>query len=558
MKHALLLTGAIITALYSTGQTGSAAYFQKVSSEEGGLQSPLSNSGKFGYVFESQTPNLIFSGAPNAGNGEFHIITLAEDGTVAEEQKVSAQDFPFFDDQVQAEFGASVADLGDLNQDGINELLVGAPGLDGGKLFALTSSEAGYELQAITLPTAVENASERLGEFLFQYDGNVLTTSIHNEGVIYRFTYDNNIELTLVETIGSDHPLLEGKLDNGDRFGSGLSVADVTGDGIKDILCGAPGDDDQNTDFGALYLLYRGSNESITGIQKISRLEGDFGGFLNVGDRFGETVRSIGDLDQNGTVDLAVGAPGDDDGGTDVGSVWILFRHPEGWVINERKINRFEGNFTFDLGSDDNLAERIATIGDLNGDGTMDLVASVPGDDDGGSDRGGFFTIFLEFCPPPSGDYDYEVEGPTVQFFAEGGEGYSYIWNFDDGGYSEEQNPVHTYENSGTYSVCLAINSECGGDNFCKNVSVNATLSTEDTAEESVLIYPNPASEFIKVKGLTPQTAVRIIDITGKLIYQGIPGANGRLDLSEFNEGLYLLEAQANGLTAVRKFKVIR
>lgn len=304
--------------------------------------------------------------------------------------------------------------------------------------------------------------------------------------------------------------------------------------------------------------MYRDNQGEISDIQKISRLEGDFGGFLNVGDRFGNSVRSIGDLDQNGAIDLAVGAPGDDDGGTDIGAVWILFRHPDGWVINERKINRFEGNFTIDLGANDGLAERIATIGDLNGDGTVDLAVSVPRDDDGGSDRGGFYTIFLEYCPAPSGDYAYEVEGSTVAFFAEGGEGYSYIWNFDDGGYSQEQNPVHTYENSGTYTVCLAINNECGGDNFCKNVSVTNTLSSNHMDKESVLIYPNPASESINVKGISPNTPISIMDITGKIIFNGIPGQGGSIELHEFNEGLYLMEFRSEGQSIVRKFKVIR
>jgi hypothetical protein len=557
MKHALLLVGVFIFNSATYAQTGSAADFQKVSSLEGGLEGPLNNGGKFGYVCESKNPNVIFSGAPLSGNGEFFIVALDEDGSVLSEERISADDFAYFEGIENAEFGASVVDLGDTNGDNKSELVVGAPGIEGGKLFGLTSQEGSYSLEPLVLPGEISAVSQRLGEYLYLFQDELYTASAHGEGSVYRLGIDPENGLSLLETIDASHSMLENRLEQGDRFGSGLSVADVNGDGIADILCGAPGDDDQDTNFGAVYLLHRNGAGEISDVLKISRLEGDFGGFLNVDDEFGISVRSIGDLDQNGVTDLAVGAPGDDDGGTDIGSVWILFRHPEGWVINERKINRFEGNFTINLGSDDRLAGRIATIGDRNGDGTTDLVASVSGDDDGGPDRGGFYTIFLEYCPAPSGDFDYEVEGPTVQFFAEGGQGYSYIWNFDDGGYSEQQNPVHTYENTGTYTVCLAINNECGGDNFCKNVQVTSVLNATDSEEPAFKLYPNPASERIFFSGLSSEALLRITDITGKVVFTGRTLREG-IDVAHLNEGLYLVEIVGSGNRMIKKLKVVK
>ena len=59
--------------------------------------------------------------------------------------------------------------------------------------------------------------------------------------------------------------------------------------------------------------------------QKISENEGGFTGNLNDDDFFGLSVGSLGDLDGDGVGDLAVGAPFDDDGGTNVGAVWVLF-----------------------------------------------------------------------------------------------------------------------------------------------------------------------------------------------------------------------------------------
>ena len=558
MKHALLLLGAMIPAQLLFGQTGTVAEFQKVSSEAGNLESSLVNDGGFGFVMESQEPERIFAASPFNENGEFLIIELNDDGSVDSEFLVAAADYSYFDGLTNSEFGAAVVDLGDANSDGLNELVVGAPGIEGGRLFALISEAGNYQLEELTLSTALAESTERLGEYLAFDQGILFVTSKHDEGVIYRFGVDIFEGLALLETIDVNHPLLSEKLEIGDQFGAGLSLTDVNQDGNQDIICGAPGDDDQDTNFGAVYLLYGSENETVAGLQKISRLEGDFGGFLNVDDEFGSSVRAIGDLDENGTIDLAVGAPGDDDGGSNIGSIWILFMHVEGWVINEKKINRFEGNFTFDLANDDRLAARIATIGDLNDDGTVDIVVSAEGDDDGGVNRGAFYTIFIERCPAPSGDFDFEVDGAEVSFFAEGGEGYSYIWNFDDGGFSESQNPIHTYQNTGTYMVCLAINNECGGDNFCENVQVTSLLNSFESEREKIKLYPNPASSQMNLAGLPTGTAYQLTDITGKVVGSGIYERQNWLDVSAFNEGLYLLEINLNGKKVVKKFQVIR
>jgi hypothetical protein len=558
MKHALLLLGAMIPAQLLFGQTGTVAEFQKVSAEAGNLETPLINDGGFGFVMESQDPDRIFAASPFNENGEFLIVELNDNGSVNSEFRIAASDFSYFDGLTNSEFGAAVVDLGDVNSDGLNEFIAGAPGIEGGKLFAITSEAGNYQLEELILSTEIAESTERLGEYLAFDQGILFASSKQDEGVIYRFGVDIFEGLALLETIDVTHPLLSERLEIGDQFGSGLSLTDVNQDGNRDIICGAPGDDDQDTNFGAIYLLYGSENETVAGVQKISRLEGDFGGFLNVDDEFGSSVRAIGDLDENGTIDLAVGAPGDDDGGTNIGSVWILFMHVEGWVINEKKINRFEGNFTFDLATEDRLAARIATVGDLNGDGTIDIVVSAEGDDDGGTNRGAFYTIFIERCPAPSGDFDFEVDGAEVSFFAEGGEGYSYIWNFDDGGFSEAQNPAHTYQNTGTYMVCLAINNECGGDNFCKNVQVTSLLNSFEIERERIKLYPNPASGQLNLAGLPAGTAYQFTDITGKIVGAGIYENQNWLDVSAFTEGLYLLEINLKGKKVVKKFQVVR
>ncbi len=64
---------------------------------------------------------------------------------------------------------------------------------------------------------------------------------------------------------------------------------------------------------------------SVLSHQKISDTQGGFTGTLDDSDYFGRSVASLGDLDGDGVGDLAAGAWGDDDGGTDRGAVWVLF-----------------------------------------------------------------------------------------------------------------------------------------------------------------------------------------------------------------------------------------
>ncbi|MHC5210810.1 MAG: hypothetical protein ACYTG2_08845 [Planctomycetota bacterium] len=129
--------------------------------------------------------------------------------------------------------------------------------------------------------------------------------------------------------------------------------------------------------------------------QKISPLEGGFVGPLSGPDRFGSSVASLGDLDGDGVVDLAVGAPFDNDGGQGHGAVWILFLNTDGTVKAEQKISDTEGGFLGALGFDDRFGFSVAGLGDLDGDTVEDLAVGAIQGDDGGNDTGTVWILFL-------------------------------------------------------------------------------------------------------------------------------------------------------------------
>jgi len=115
----------------------------------------------------------------------------------------------------------------------------------------------------------------------------------------------------------------EGMLSDEGRFGESVAfLSDLNQDGVDDLAVGAAADQDGR---GAVWILFLNQNGTVKGEQKITAGEGEFPEEgLDPGDLFGWWGVSLGDLDGDGTQELAVGAPGDDDGGLDSGAVWVL------------------------------------------------------------------------------------------------------------------------------------------------------------------------------------------------------------------------------------------
>ncbi len=184
-------------------------------------------------------------------------------------------------------------------------------------------------------------------------------------------------------------------LGNDDRFGRSVaSLGDLDGDGVGDLAVGAWFDDDGGLDRGAVWILFLNPDGTVNWHQKISSTAG-CGPPLGNDDRFGRSLASLGDLDGDGVGDLAVGAPRDDDGGTNRGAVWILFLNPDGTVKSHQKISSTAGGGPR-LENGDRFGASVASLGDHDGDGIGDLAVGAMFDDDGGCcDRGAVWMLFL-------------------------------------------------------------------------------------------------------------------------------------------------------------------
>ena len=286
-----------------------------------------------------------------------HGVAGATPGTVLSSQKISDLVGNFLDPLGNLdEFGGAVANLGDLDGDGASvvALAVGAIG-DG------TNRGAVY--------------------ILFLNAGGSVISSQKINGTVGGFT---------------------GMLADDDEFGGSLAfLGDLDGAGpsVAALAVGTGFDDDGGADRGAVYILFLRDNGTVLSNQKISDTAGNFLEPLGDLDEFGGSVAGLGDLDGAGAsvAALAVGAGGDDDGGSDRGALYVLFLASTGNVLSYQKISDTAGNFLEPLSNLDGFGTAVASLGDLDGPGGSagTLAVGAAGDDDGGADRGAFYILFL-------------------------------------------------------------------------------------------------------------------------------------------------------------------
>ena len=181
------------------------------------------------------------------------------------------------------------------------------------------------------------------------------------------------------------------QLSSGDDFGDVAALGDFNRDGLIDVAVGAPGADEPFSNSGAVWLVCLSVDGKVLTQFEIT---GAFGG-LTANANFGAASAGLGDLNGDGTLDLAVGAPGDTAGGLKCGSVRVLFLAPDGSVVSSSKLSQSSGGFGGALDLDDRFGSGLAAVGDIDGDGVVDLAAGAERDDDGGMDAGAVWILFL-------------------------------------------------------------------------------------------------------------------------------------------------------------------
>ena len=234
-------------------------------------------------------------------------------------------------DQANAYFGASVSAAGDVNADGYADIIVGAYGydtleVDNGLAFVYLGSNTGMTYQAIQLIPSIEQAGAQFG-FSVSTAGDVNGDGL-SDVIIGAVGYDGeqSDEGRAYVFYGSftgvsDLPdwVLDPTDENSAQFGFSVSTAgDMNNDGFSEIIVGAPYKNmGGKTSQGAAYL-YRGSGAGLETSQW-------WVGYPTMQDQahFGYSVSNAGDVNNDGYADIIVGAPYYDAYYTDRGRAYV-------------------------------------------------------------------------------------------------------------------------------------------------------------------------------------------------------------------------------------------
>lgn len=321
--------------------------------------------------------------------------------------------------------GFSINALGDFNQDGFNDIIIGAfksaiNGVESGRAYVVFGTDQGFlpvvDLSSLNGSNGFvingEAAGDKLG-FSVAAAGDVNNDGF-DDAIVGAYFANNQgddsgsvyvllgtgVEYTdgfdLINLNGSNGFRVDGEYA-GDHFGGSVSAAgDVNNDGIDDLMVGAILNDNNGDRSGATYIVF--GTQTFQPVVNAGDLNG-MNGFVIVGDkplaRIGYKVLDAGDFNQDGFDDIMIGSPSSTSDARR-GVVYVVFGQ-KSYANNTYKIDYSDGLsgvlFRGVLNESTLFGTSFTRGFDINGDGYQDFAIGAPFQDIENSDSNGVLYV---------------------------------------------------------------------------------------------------------------------------------------------------------------------